>query len=122
MPQKTPGHAGQGQAHMITSTSGHVARTPRDQDALKRWPISPQAPPADVRYRPHRVFVGAKTSDLIPLCHPLAITKVVVDLTPDPTPPGVRIEATVKKTTGQRRNGAPPSGLHRGAYPLRPRL
>jgi cyclic pyranopterin phosphate synthase len=41
-----------------------------------------------------------KTSDLIPLCHPLAITKVAVDLTPDATLPGVRIEATVK-TTGQ---------------------
>lgn len=41
-----------------------------------------------------------KTSDLIPLCHPLAITKVAVDLTPDPTLPGVRIQATVK-TTGQ---------------------
>lgn len=41
-----------------------------------------------------------KTSDLIPLCHPLPITKVAVDLTPDTTLPGVRIEATVK-TTGQ---------------------
>ena len=30
----------------------------------------------------------------------MAITKVAVDLTPDPTLPGVRIEATVK-TTGQ---------------------
>lgn len=41
-----------------------------------------------------------KTADLIPLCHPLPITKVTVDLTPDPTLPGVRIAATVK-TTGQ---------------------
>ena len=41
-----------------------------------------------------------KTADLIPLCHPLPITKVAVDLTPDATLPGVRIEATVK-TTGQ---------------------
>ena len=41
-----------------------------------------------------------KTADLIPLCHPLPITKVSVDLTPDPTLPGVRIAATVK-TTGQ---------------------
>ena len=41
-----------------------------------------------------------KTSDLIPLCHPLPITKVAMDLTPDPTLPGVRIAATVK-TTGQ---------------------
>lgn len=46
-------------------------------------------------------IMGAKkTSDLIPLCHPLPITKVTVDLTPDPALPGVRISATVK-TTGQ---------------------
>ena len=46
-------------------------------------------------------IMGAKkTADLIPLCHPLPITKVSVDLTPDEELPGVRIEATVK-TTGQ---------------------
>jgi cyclic pyranopterin phosphate synthase len=46
-------------------------------------------------------IMGAKkTADLIPLCHPLPITKVTVDLTPDTTLPGVRISATVK-TTGQ---------------------
>jgi len=46
-------------------------------------------------------IMGAKkTPDLIPLCHPLPITKVAVDLTLDPALPGVRITATVK-TTGQ---------------------
>ena len=46
-------------------------------------------------------IMGAKrTADLIPLCHPIPITKVAVDLSADPTLPGVRIEATVK-TTGQ---------------------
>lgn len=46
-------------------------------------------------------IMGAKkTPDLIPLCHPLPITKVAVDLTLDPDLPGVRIECTVK-TTGQ---------------------
>ncbi len=46
-------------------------------------------------------IMGAKkTADLIPLCHPLPITKVAVELTPDPSLPGVQIEATVK-TTGQ---------------------
>ncbi|MDP5335803.1 MAG: cyclic pyranopterin monophosphate synthase MoaC [Paracoccaceae bacterium] len=46
-------------------------------------------------------IMGAKkTADLIPLCHPLPITKVAVELTLDPDLPGVRIEATVK-TTGQ---------------------
>ena len=46
-------------------------------------------------------IMGAKkTAELIPLCHPLPITKVTLDLMPDPTLPGVRISATVK-TTGQ---------------------
>ena len=46
-------------------------------------------------------IMGAKkTPDLIPLCHPLPVTKVAVELTLDPALPGVRIAATVK-TTGQ---------------------
>ncbi|KUJ81929.1 cyclic pyranopterin monophosphate synthase MoaC [Ruegeria profundi] len=46
-------------------------------------------------------IMGAKkTPDLIPLCHPLPVTKVSVDLTLDPDLPGVRIQATVK-TSGQ---------------------
>lgn len=46
-------------------------------------------------------IMGAKkTSDLIPLCHPLPITKVALDLIPDPSLPGIVVEATVK-TGGQ---------------------
>lgn len=46
-------------------------------------------------------IMGAKrTADLIPLCHPLPIAKVSVDLTPDPALPGIRVTATVK-TTGK---------------------
>ena len=46
-------------------------------------------------------IMGAKrTSDLIPLCHPLPIAKVAVDLTPDPALPGIRVTATVR-TTGR---------------------
>ena len=46
-------------------------------------------------------IMGAKkTSELIPLCHPLPITKVALDLVADPALPGVRITATVK-TSGQ---------------------
>lgn len=46
-------------------------------------------------------IMGAKkTADLIPLCHPLPITKVSLDLQSDASLPGVRIEATVK-TSGQ---------------------
>ena len=46
------------------------------------------------------IMAAKRTADLIPLCHPLPITKVAVDLTADTDLPGVRIEATVK-TTGQ---------------------
>jgi len=46
-------------------------------------------------------IMGAKkTAELVPLCHPLPITKVALDLTPDTTLPGIRITATVK-TGGQ---------------------
>lgn len=46
-------------------------------------------------------IMGAKKcAELIPLCHPLPITKVALDLVHDADLPGVRITATVK-TTGQ---------------------
>ena len=42
------------------------------------------------------IMAAKRTADLIPLCHPLALTGVTVDLTPDPALPGVAIEATVR--------------------------
>ena len=46
-------------------------------------------------------IMGAKrTSDLIPLCHPLPITAVTIELTPNTAASAVEIEATVR-TTGQ---------------------
>ncbi|MEL7153419.1 MAG: cyclic pyranopterin monophosphate synthase MoaC, partial [Pseudomonadota bacterium] len=41
------------------------------------------------------IMAAKKTSDLVPLCHPLLLTKVTVDLTPA-QPDRVEIEATVK--------------------------
>lgn len=46
------------------------------------------------------IMAAKRTADLIPLCHPLPITRVAVDLRPDAGLPGVRIEATVR-TTGR---------------------
>ena len=46
------------------------------------------------------VMAAKRTADLIPLCHPLPVTKVALDLVPDQELPGVRITATVK-TSGQ---------------------
>jgi len=42
------------------------------------------------------IMAAKKTSDLIPLCHPLALTKITLDLTPDET--GVTATATVGLT------------------------
>ncbi len=44
------------------------------------------------------IMAAKKTSDLIPLCHPLMLTKVVVDITEDETLPGLRVTATAKLT------------------------
>lgn len=46
-------------------------------------------------------IMGAKkTADLVPLCHPLALTKVEIELTTQDSPPAVLCEATVE-TRGQ---------------------
>ena len=46
-------------------------------------------------------ITGAKkTADLIPLCHPLPLDKVSLDLEPDPELPGIRVRATAK-TSGR---------------------
>lgn len=42
------------------------------------------------------IMAAKKTSDLIPLCHPLAISKVEVELHPDTKTNTVEVEATVK--------------------------
>ena len=44
------------------------------------------------------IMAAKKTSDLIPLCHPLALSKVTLDITPDKKLPGCRVRASVKVT------------------------
>src|SRR3954468_5276934 len=44
------------------------------------------------------IMAAKRTSELIPLCHPLALSKVTVDITPDAALPGCIVSATVKVT------------------------
>jgi cyclic pyranopterin phosphate synthase len=44
------------------------------------------------------IMAAKRTSDLIPLCHPLALSKVMLDISPDSKLPGCRVRATVKVT------------------------
>ena len=46
------------------------------------------------------IMAAKRTADLIPLCHPLALTSVALDLTADPVRNAIDIEAQVK-TTGR---------------------
>jgi len=46
------------------------------------------------------IMAAKRTAELIPLCHPLPLTQVSVNLTPDPVASAVQITATVR-TTGR---------------------
>jgi cyclic pyranopterin phosphate synthase len=100
---------GKGDAHMvdvsdkavtarIAVAEGHVRMAPTTYQTIAEG----RAKKGDVLAvaRLAGIMGAKKTPDLIPLCHPLPVTKVAVELTLDATLPGVRIEATVK-TTGQ---------------------
>ena len=44
------------------------------------------------------IMAAKRTSDLIPLCHPLALSKVTLEITPDKKLPGCVVRASVKVT------------------------
>jgi cyclic pyranopterin phosphate synthase len=48
------------------------------------------------------IMAAKRTHELIPLCHPIALTNVVVDITPERAPPSlvVRAEARTRGRTG----------------------
>lgn len=82
----------------IATAEGHIAMAQETFDIIAEG----RAKKGDVLSvaRLAGIMGAKKTPELIPLCHPLPVTKVAVELTLDPDLPGVRIEATVK-TTGQ---------------------
>lgn len=96
-----------GKAHMVdVSDKAPTARVAVAEGAIVMAPetlalvLSGTAEKGDVLgiARVAGIMAAKKTADLIPLCHPLALSKVSVELTPDPALPGVRIQATVKTT------------------------
>jgi cyclic pyranopterin phosphate synthase len=64
--------------------------------------LSGSAPKGDVlaTARIAGIMAAKRTSDLIPLCHPLMLSKVSVEITPDMEQNALQIEATVR-TTGK---------------------
>ncbi len=44
------------------------------------------------------IMAAKRTHELIPLCHPLLLTRVAVEITPDEALPGLRVEGTARVT------------------------
>ena len=82
----------------IATAAGHIKMTPKTLEIIQQG----DAKKGDVLgvARLAAIMAAKKTSDLIPLCHPLPITKVTVDFETDANLPGVHVSATVK-TSGK---------------------
>jgi len=44
------------------------------------------------------IMAAKRTAELVPLCHPLPLDDIQVQLRPDPALPGIRVEATARTT------------------------
>ena len=62
---------------------------------LKKLPANPKGNPLEVA-RFAGISAAKKTSELIPLCHPLALSKVSVEIEPDETLPGFLVTAEAR--------------------------
>ncbi len=98
-----------GEAHMVDVSAkpvtervaiaqGHVVM----QKATLDLALSGNAKKGDIfaAARLAGIMAAKKTSDLIPLCHPLSLSKVSVDLEADAALPGIRVRA-LTKVSGQ---------------------
>lgn len=95
----------EGTAHMVDV--GAKPATPREATATGRINMSAEAATAIAQglvkkgdvlavARIAGIMAAKKTSDLIPLCHPIPLTSVTIDLTPDET--GITATATARTT------------------------
>jgi len=91
-----------GEAHMVDV--GEKASTAREAKAVGHVKMLPEtlklvmegnAKKGDVlaTARIAGIMAAKKTSDLVPLCHPIGLTKVTVEIEPDETLPGLRVSA-----------------------------
>jgi cyclic pyranopterin phosphate synthase len=74
--------------------SGHVAMLPETLALIRAG----QAKKGDViaTARIAGIMAAKRTHELIPLCHPLPISKVSIEISPDDALPGLVVTATVK--------------------------
>ena len=82
--------------HRIARAEGFVAMQPATLALVETG----QAKKGDViaTARVAGIMAAKKTHELIPLCHPLLLTKVSVDIEPDHSLPGLRVTALARVT------------------------
>jgi cyclic pyranopterin phosphate synthase len=96
-----------GEAHMvdvgdktettrIATAEGHVKMAPATLQLI----LDGNAKKGDVigTARLAGIMAAKQTSNLIPLCHPLMLTKIAVEISEDTALPGLRVTATAKLT------------------------
>ncbi|MWD28808.1 cyclic pyranopterin monophosphate synthase MoaC [Aquicoccus sp. SCR17] len=97
----------EGRAHMVdVSDKAETARIARAEGWVRMAPATfdilreGRAKKGDVPgvARLAGIMGAKRTADLIPLCHPLSLSKVTVDLERDADLPGLRITAEVRTT------------------------
>jgi cyclic pyranopterin monophosphate synthase len=73
---------------------GYVLMTPATLDIVRKG----EAKKGDVlgAARIAGIMAAKRTHELIPLCHPLALSKIEVEAVPDAKRPGIRVTARVK--------------------------
>src|SRR5271156_6071845 len=94
-----------GEAHMVDVSAkdvtervaiaeGRVVMQPETLDLA----LSGNAKKGDVfaAARIAGIMAAKKTADLIPLCHPVPLTQVKVEIDADPALPGIRVRAVAK--------------------------
>jgi cyclic pyranopterin monophosphate synthase len=95
----------QGHARMVdVSAKGETARTATARGRVQMQPetlaliLRGDVPKGDVIAvaRIAGIMAAKRTGDLIPMCHPLPITGVTVDITPDGSGAALEIEATAR--------------------------
>jgi cyclic pyranopterin monophosphate synthase len=81
----------------ITKRTAVAAAQVRMQASTLAAIVAGDAPKGDVlgTAKLAGIMAAKQTANLIPLCHPLPISKVAVELTPDRELPGIQIVATV---------------------------
>jgi len=80
--------------HRMARATGSIRMSPEALDAIVRNTVKK----GDVLgvARVAGILAAKRTSELIPLCHPLPLHDVGVTFAPDPALPGIRVEVTAR--------------------------